>query len=72
MDSSRTKFRELVDAFGNISELARRSGLSRRAIQYKCEGDRRVTQWDVWAVERTLQLHVGESKGEPAEESAST
>lgn len=52
----RTAFCFLLDEYGSITDLARESGLSYRAITYKRDGERPVRMWDVWAIERALQL----------------
>jgi len=55
-DQLTARFVTLLAEYGNIAELARQSGLSRRVIEYKRDGERRVTQWDVWALERAVLL----------------
>lgn len=50
------EFRRLLGEYGSIADLSRRSGLTRRAIEYKRSGERRVTWWDVHALERLLQI----------------
>lgn len=50
------EFRRLLGEYGSIADLSRRSGLTRRAIEYKRSGERRVTWWDVYALERLLQI----------------
>lgn len=51
----RAEFARLLEAYGNTAELSRRSGLSVRALTYKRDGERRVTQWDCWALKQALR-----------------
>lgn len=50
------RFADLVNEYGNIAQLARETGFSRRAIEYKRDGLRPVKQRDIMVVERALQL----------------
>lgn len=56
MATDQERFLELLAQFKSIAELSRISGLSRRAIEYKRDGERGVTRWDVLAIERALQI----------------
>ncbi|MEM6336215.1 MAG: hypothetical protein AAF752_06590 [Bacteroidota bacterium] len=53
-------FAALTKRYGNLAELARRGGISRRALDYKRKDPAKVRQWDVWAAERALQLQAEE------------
>lgn len=61
MTPERERFLELLAQFKSIAELSRLSGLSRRAIEYKRDGERAVTRWDVLAMERALQIKQGDT-----------
>jgi hypothetical protein len=51
-----TEFCRLLKEYGNIAELSRQSGMTRRMFELKRDGERRITRWDVWALERALQI----------------
>lgn len=55
------RFKALLKQFGNIAELSRQSGMSRRGIEFKRDGLRPVKMWDVWALERALQIKEGKA-----------
>ena len=60
------EFRALVAKCGSIADLSRRSGLSRRAIEYKRDGDRPVRMWDVWAMREAVRLARSGAAGKNA------
>ncbi len=53
------RFSTLLESVDDLTSLAERAGLSRRALEYKRKSERRVTQWDVWALERAVALGAG-------------
>ncbi len=57
--TAQLRFTELLRTVPDLTGLAERAGLSRRALEYKRKGERRVTQWDVWALERAVAVGAG-------------
>lgn len=67
--TTRERFAALIEEHGNIAELARRYGVSRRSLEYKRDGERPVREWDVLAMERALEIKRQEAAGAPNRDS---
>ena len=52
----RAHFLERLAQFDSIAQVERITGRSRRSIELKRDGKRRVDYWDVLALERALPL----------------
>ena len=56
------RYTAILDRMGHgaVAEFARASGMSRRSIEFKQRGERRVIEYDVMAVERFEQLRASQ------------